>query len=252
MKNEKLTTNNFYKQKIRLKDDSPVYRRNYRIPQSQQTTIDSEVQKLIENDVIEPARSPYNSPILLVPKKSKDGERKWRLVVDYRELNKKVIPDKFPLSRIDELLDLLGRSRYFSVIDLQSGFHQIELEENFREMTAFSTNKGQWQFKRVPFGLNISPDGFSRMMSLAFGGMKPETALLYMDDIVVLGCSENHHLRNLEQVFEVCRKYQLKLNPDKCEFFRHEVVFLGHRCTGEGVLPDQTKFEAIRNYLVPG
>ena len=201
--NEKLTKNNFYKQRIKVKDNEPVYRKNYRVPHTQKRIIDEKVKKMLDEDIIEPSCSAYNSPILLVPKKSTTGETAWRLVIDYRELNKKVVADKYPLPRIEEILDELGRAQYFSVIDLMSGFHRVELEDKSRDFTSFSTNLGSFRFKRMPFGLNISPNGFSRMMSIAFSGLPPQTAFLYMDDIIVIGCSIRHHLKNLEQVFRV-------------------------------------------------
>lgn len=248
---DKMTQNNFYEQKLRLKDDTPVFTKNYRLPISQKTEINKQVQKLIDNDLIEPSQSSYNSPLILVPKKSTDGTKKWRMCVDYRQLNRKLIADKFPLPRIDEILDNLGRARYFSCLDLFSGFHQIQLEENSREYTAFSADSGTFQWKVLPFGLNIAPNSFCRMMSIAFSGLPPEQAFLYMDDVIVIGTSEDNHLRNLENVFKICRSHNLKLNPDKCEFFRKEVTFLGHKCTQDGLLPDDTKTEVIRKYPRP-
>lgn len=100
-----------------------------------------------------------------------------------------------------------------------SGFHQIPLENNSKKYTAFSTSDGHYQYTRLPFGLNISPNSFQRMMTIAMAGLSPECAFIYVDDIVVIGCSENHHLRNLENVFERLRMYNLKLNPEKCVFF---------------------------------
>lgn len=209
-KGDKVTTNNFYEQKIRLKDKTPVYIKNYRLPHQQKEMIDAKIDKMLTEEVIEPSASPYNSPLILVPKKSTTGEPDWRLVVEFRALNKKIIPDKYPLPRIDEILDQLGRARYFSVIDLVSGFHQISLHPGSRDLTSFSTTKGSFRFTRVPFGLNISPNGFCRMMAMAFSGLPPNTAFLYMDDIIVLGCSKKHHLKNLERIFRICRDRNLK------------------------------------------
>lgn len=248
---DQMTVNNFYEQKLRVGDTDPVYVKNYRLPKSQKSEIDSQVNKLLKNNLIEPSRSNYNSPLILVPKKSTDGTKKWRMCVDYRLVNKKLIADKFPLPRIDDILDGLGRAKYFSVLDLYSGFHQIKIHEDSRDITSFSTDKGSYRWKVLPFGLNVSPNSFARMMTMAFAGLPPEQAFLYMDDIIVIGCSEQHHLNNIRKIFEVCRKYNLKLNPQKCEFFRPEVIFLGHRCTAKGLLPDESKISAIRNYQRP-
>lgn len=248
---DNLTENNFYKQKIILNDKSPVYIRNYRTPHSQKAEVDKQVQTMLSGNIIRNSHSPYNSPILLVPKKGTDGEKKWRLVVDFRQLNKKIVPDKFPLPRIDEILDQLGRAKYFSTLDLMSGFHQIPIEEQDKKYTAFSTDTGHFEFNRLPFGLSISPNSFQRMMTIALSGIPPECAFLYIDDIIVIGCSIKHHLYNLDKVFERLRSFNLKLNPSKCSFFKHEVLFLGHEISRYGIQPDKSKFKAIENYPVP-
>jgi len=131
--------------------------KNYRNPHSQQDEIQKQVQKLINDEIVEPSVSPYNSPLLLVPKKSlpNSENKKWRLVIDYRQINKKLLSDKFPLPRIDDILDQLGRAKYFSCLDLMSGFHQMELEKSSRDITSFSTNNGSYRFTRLPFGLKI-------------------------------------------------------------------------------------------------
>lgn len=173
------------------------------------------------------------------------------MCVDFKMLNRKLIPDKFPLARIDEIHDSLGRARYFSVMDLYSGYNQIPLNEESRPYTGSSTENGFYQWKVLPFGLNIAPSSFTRMMTLAFSGLIPERVLIYMDDLIVIGFTEQHHLENLELVFESCRKFNLKLQPDKCKFFMREVAFLGHRCTTNGLLPDDSKIEAVKHYPIP-
>lgn len=253
LETDPITFNNFYKQELRLKDDNPVFIKNYRIPHAHKPIVDKEVEKLLKNDLIEPSFSEYNSPVLLVPKKSLPGssEKRWRLVIDYRQINKKLVADKFPLPRIDEILDQLGRAKYFSCLDLVSGFHQIELEDNSRDITSFTTDKGIFRFKRLPYGLKVAPNSFQRMMTLAFSGLSPSQAFLYMDDLVVIACSENQMIKNLTDVFQLCRKYNLKLHPDKCTFFSQEVTYLGHKCTNKGILPDTSKFELVQKYPTP-
>lgn len=251
LENDKLTCNNFYKQELNITANESTYIKNYRLPFMQKKEIESQVQQLIKNDLIEPTVSNFNSPLILVPKKSNDGTKKYRLCIDYRSVNRILIPDKHPLPRLEDILDNLGNAKFFSVIDLQSGFHQIPLEEKSRHVTAFSTDMGAFQWKVLPFGLNIAPNSFSRMMSIAFTGLSPSTCFLYMDDIIVVGRSEKHHLTNLRKVFESCRTANLKLNPSKCQFFKHEVTYLGHKCTQNGIIPDNAKLEAIKNYPKP-
>lgn len=251
LKGDILTCNNFYKQSINLNDRNPVYIKNYRTPEVHRNEICSQVENMLNNEIIRPSVSPYNSPLLLVPKKSCTEDKKWRLVVDFRQLNKKVVADKFPLPRIDDILDQLGRAKYFSTLDLMSGFHQIEIEEDSKKYTAFSTANGHYEFNRLPFGLNISPNSFQRMMTIALSGLPPECAFLYIDDIIVIGCSVKHHLQNLENVFKKLQHFNLKLNLDKCNFFCADVTFLGHHVSRHGILPDKSKHETIINYPTP-
>lgn len=225
------TVNNFYKQDLRLSDPTPIYCKNYRSPHALKDEISNQVQQLLSEKIIEPCNSPFNSPIILVPKKSPDGSKKYRLCVDFRKLNQRLCPDKFPIPRIDDVLDNLGRAQYFSTIDLHSGFHQIPLTENSKNLTAFSTPEGSFRYNVLPFGLNVAPNSFARMMSLAFGGLPPATAFIYLDDIIVVGESIEHHIQNLETIFKICRSKCLKINPNKCKFLQSEVTFLGHRVT---------------------
>lgn len=248
---DKMTVNNFYEQKLRVNDNQPVFTRNYRTPHSQKQEINKQVQKLLDNDLIEHSISEYNSPVILVPKKGTNSEKKWRMCIDYRKLNKKLVADRHPLPRIDDILDNLGRAKYFSVFDLFSGFHQVPLSEESRNYTTFSTEKGSFRCKVLPFGLNVSPNSFSRMMSIAFSGLTPERVFLYIDDIIVIGRSEREHFTNIEATFQVLRKFNLKLNPEKCKFFQSQVTFLGHKCTSEGILPDGDKLKSVHKYPVP-
>jgi len=223
---ESISTNNFYKQKIRMKDDEPVYIKNYRFPHSPKDEVEKQVDKLTKDKIVEPSVSKYNCPLLIVPKKSLSNcdTKRWRLVIDYRQIKKK-LSDKFPLPRIDDILDQLGRAKYFSCLDLMSGFHQIELEETSRNITFFSTSNGSYRFTRLPFGLKIAPNFFQRMMTIAFSGIEPSQSFLYMDDLIVICCSEKHMIKKPTNVFDLCRKHNLKLHPEKCTFFRHEVTF---------------------------
>lgn len=251
LKTDKMTVNNFYSQKLRINDHDPVYVKNYRLPQSHKEEIDKQVNKLLQDGLIEPSSSNFNSPLILVPKPTLGGEKRWRMCVDYRLVNKKLTADKFPLPRIDEILDGLGRAKFFSVLDLFNGFYQIPLHEDSRDITSFSTPAGSFRWKVLPFGLNVSPNSFSRMMSLAFSGANQIQYFLYMDDVIVIGSSVKHHLKNLEGIFEICRNRNLKLNPLKCKFFRTEVTYLGHKCTADGILPDPDKLRCVMDYPVP-
>lgn len=248
LEEDSMTVNNFYTQRIRLKDDEPVYCKQYRLPFKHKEEINRQVQVFVDNGLVEPSISNYNSPVLIVPKKEKGA---WRMCIDYRLVNKKVIADRFPLPRIDDILDSLGQAKFFSILDMFQGFHQIPLDEESKDITSFSTDKGSFRWKVLPFGLSIAPNSFTRMMSIAFSGLSPMQCFVYMDDLIVIGKSEKHHFKNLRSVFESCRKYNLKLNPYKCKFFRPEVTYIGHRCTQNGVLPDDSKIDTVKNYPTP-
>jgi len=247
LENDILDVNNFYTQKIPLTDYSPIYIKNYKLPQYHKNEIESQVNKMLKEKIVENSVSPYNSPLLIVPKKG--GTH--RVVVDFRSLNKKVIADKFPLPRIDDILDQLGRAKFFTILDLKNSFHQIELEKNSRPLTAFSTSNGHYQFRRLPFGLKISPNSFQRMMAIAMAGLSSEAAFLYIDDIVVVGCSLQHHNSNLIKIFQRLKQYNLKLNPGKCFFLQTAVTYLGHKISDKGIEPDLKKYDVILNYPIP-
>jgi len=168
--------------------------KNTRSPHSHIEEIPKQVGKLIYDKIVEPSVSEYNSPLLLVRKKSlpNSEQKKWRLVIDYRQINKNLLSDKFPLPRIYDILDQLGRAKNFSCLDLMLGFHQIEHEENSRIITSFSTSIGSYRFTRLPFGLKIAPNSFQRMITISFTGLEPSQAFLYMDDLMVIGSSEKH------------------------------------------------------------
>lgn len=250
---DQLTTTDIYEQRITLKPHtSPVYIKPYRIPQSLKPEVQKQIESMLKDDIIEESKSEWSSPILLVPKKSdKTGEKKWRLVVDYRKLNENIQDDKFPLPNITEILDSLSGSIYFSHLDLSSGYYQIPLNPENRKYTAFCTNLGQYQMKRLPMGLKISPSAFSRVMSVAMSGLTFEKCFIYLDDLIVFGRNLEMHNKHLIDVFERLRKVNLKLNPSKCQFLKKEILYLGHVISSEGILPDPEKVSVLQNYPIP-
>ena len=164
-----------------------------------------------ELDVIKPSTSPWSSPIVLVSKK--DGST--RFCVDYRKLNNITHKDSYPLPRIDDTIEALVGAEWFSTLDLKSGFWQVPLDDAAKEKTAFSTGSGLWQFKVMPFGLCNAPATFERLMEQVLLGLPTSIALVYLDDIVVPGCTF-YQISNLRQVFKSLRKAKLKLSPKKC------------------------------------
>lgn len=251
LEGDKLGTANIVAQSITVKPNTtPVYVKPYRLPQSSKQEVNKQVQRMLNNDIIEPTNSEWNSPILLVPKKS-DGDKRWRLVVDYRKVNESIQDDKFPLPNITDILDSLSGSLYFSHLDLHQGFYQCMLKPESRDVTSFVTSTGQYRMKRLPMGLKISPSAFSRVMSIAMSGLTYEKCFIYCDDLVIFGRNREIHNKNLMDVFERLRKMNLKLNPNKCEFMKTQLLYLGHVVSAEGVLPDPEKIRVLEKYPVP-
>lgn len=249
---EPLTSTNVVKHRIRTKDDIPVHSKLYRYPAIHKEEVENQIEKMLRQNIIRHSHSPWCSPIWVVPKKEDaSGKKKWRIVVDYRKLNDKTIPDRFPIPKIEEILDRIGRSQYFTTIDLVSGFHQIEIHPDDVEKTAFSTDTGHYEYLRMPFGLNNAPATFQRLMNNVLHGLIGKTCLVYMDDVVVFSTSLQEHIEKLKQVFERFRMCRLKVQLDKTEFLKKEAEFLGHIITPEGIKPNPKKLQAIEKYPIP-
>ncbi|XP_036150748.1 uncharacterized protein LOC118648534 [Monomorium pharaonis] len=226
--------------------------KQYRYPPIHKDEIDRQVGELLKNDVIKPSTSPYNSPLWIVPKKADSkGNKRWRLVIDFRSLNEKTLGDAYPLPNITEILDQLGSAKYFSVFDLASGFHQIPMHESDAPKTAFSTPFGHYEYKRMPFGLKNAPATFQRLMDLVLSGLQGITLFVYLDDVVIYASSLKEHKKKFNQLAERLRQANLKLQPDKCEFLRKEVTYLGHVINENGVKPDPKKIEAVMHFPHP-
>jgi len=233
-------------------NEVPIHTKQYRFPPIHKEEINKQVSELLNNDIIEYSTSPYNSPIWIVPKKPDSaGNKRWRMVIDYRALNEKTIGDAYPLPNITDILDQLGSAKYFSVLDLASGFHQIPMDPKDAPKTAFSTPYGHYQFKRMPFGLKNAPATFQRLMDNVLSGLQGNELFVYMDDIVIYARSLKEHEIKFNRLMARLREANLKLQPDKCEFLRKEVAYLGHIITEEGVKPDPSKIKAITNFPIP-
>lgn len=249
---EELTCTNAVSHKITTTDDQPVNIKQYRFPPAHKTEIDTQINKMLDNKVIQTSVSPYNSPLWIVPKKADSkGNKKWRLVIDFRALNEKTLGDAYPLPNITDILDQLGSAKYFSVFDLVSGFHQIPMSEADAQKTAFSTPFGHYEFKKMPFGLKNAPATFQRLMDKVLSGLQGIELFVYLDDIVIYASSLTEHNRKFNKLAERLRDANLRLQPDKCEFLRKEVAYLGHIISEQGVKPDPQKIEAVKNFPRP-
>lgn len=247
-----LSFTNTVKHKIRTSDETPVYTKSYRYPHIHKEEVKSQINKMLKQKIIQPSESPWSSPIWIVSKKKDaSGKQKWRLVVDYRKLNEKTISDRYPIPNISDVLDKLGRCQYFTTLDLASGFHQIEMEPNDIQKTAFTVDNGHYEYCRMPFGLKNAPSTFQRTMENVLRGLINEICVVYMDDIVIFSTSLQEHITNTEIVFQRLREANFKIQLDKSEFLKRETAYLGHIITPEGIKPNPDKVYAIKNFPIP-
>ena len=223
----------------------PFFVPNYKIPIGQREIVNNLVQEMKDQGVVIPSTSPYNSPLLLVPKKDKS----FRLVIDYRKLNSQTIPDRMPMPVIGDVLSQLGGAKVFSSLDLLSGYFQVPLEKESQPLTAFSTHNEHLEFTVMPFGLTSAPLTFVRLMQSVLGNI--DNVFCYLDDIIIHSKTIEEHLITLEKVLTALKDAGLKLKLKKCQFLRNELEFLGHRVTAEGIRMQQAKIEAIVQYPPP-
>ena len=171
--------------------------------------------------------------------------------VDYRRLNAVTKRDVYPLPRIDDILDTLGKSRYFTTLDLRSGFWQRAMDPATREKSVFVTHKGLHEFVRMPFGLCNAPATFQRLMQIVLAGIEWKFCFVYLDDILICSETFEEHLQHLSAVLERLHKANLTLKPKKCFFLQRVVVYLGHVISQNGVSPDPEKTSKVKQFPVP-
>ena len=242
---------NLLEMEIDTGDAPPKKQRPRRVPFAVRQEISRQLKKMQEAQVIRPSKSPWASPVVLVRKR--DGTH--RFCVDYRELNSVTKPDTYPLPRIEDLLDQLGESRYFSTLDLSSGFWQIRIHPDSVEKTAFTTPQGLFEFRVMPFGLTNAPGVFQRLMQQVLMGLNPEDGpdfvSVYIDDVLVFSKTLEEHLHHLELVLKRVIEVGLKLKPVKCQFFRQEVEYLGHTITPLGLKTSSRHVAAVDKFPTP-
>ncbi|KAK9874212.1 hypothetical protein WA026_002568 [Henosepilachna vigintioctopunctata] len=225
----------------------PIRQAPRRLPLAKQGEVAELIESMKEKGVIEESSSPWSAPVVLV--KKKDGTT--RFCVDYRKLNDVTKKDSYPLPRIDDTLTTLAGSKWFSTLDLKSGYWQVKIHPDDREKTAFSTGSGLYQFNVMPFGLCNAPATFERLMEMILKGLTWKTCLVYLDDVMVMGSSFEDHLKNLKEIFCRFRNAHLKLNYKKCCLFQNEVKFLGHTISPAGIHTSEDKIKAVRDWPRP-
>jgi len=236
------------KMSIILKDEEPVYQRAQRLSAVEREKVNKIISEWIQNGIVQPSLSDYASPVVLVEKK--DGN--IRLCVDYRQLNKKIIRDRYPLPLIEDQLDRLQNMRYFSTLDLKNGFFHVPIDEASRRYTAFIVPDGQYEFLKVPFGLCNSPSVFQRFINATFkDAIYDGIVLTYLDDLIIPSTDEITGIKNLEAVLKIASEAGLNINWGKCRFLRTKIEFLGHVIENGRVYPSTCKIEAIRRFPEP-
>ena len=225
----------------------PPYRTPYRLRPAEQDELEEQVKDLLTQGFIRPSQSPYGAPVLFVPKK--DG--RWRMCIDYRALNRQTVKDRYPLPRIDTLLDRLGSAKVFTKLDLASGYHQIAMDEGSIYRTAFTTSLGQWEFMVMPFGLCNAPATFQRLMNKVFAVEINQFILVYLDDILIFSESVEEHWKHLQVALERLRKAKLYGRMRKCEFLKNRVDYLGYEVSEKGIHASPEKIKAVVNWPRP-
>lgn len=239
---------NILKCKIELEENAqPIKQKSFFMTPEEKKRIREEIQEMIKKDIIEESYSPWASPCFYIDKK---GGKK-RLVHDFRKLNKVTKKDSFPLPRIDELLGSFLGKKWYSGLDLVSGYWNVEVEEKDREKLAFITPEGLYQFKRMPFGPCNAPSVFQRMMQKALGNLTYTKALVYIDDIIIYSDTFEQHLKDIEEVLECLRRANVKLGMEKCQFCIDKIDFLGFVVGKDGIETQGEKVKKIRNYPRP-
>ncbi|GKD85916.1 putative reverse transcriptase domain-containing protein, partial [Tanacetum coccineum] len=226
---------------------APVARASYRLAPAKMQELSTQLQELSNRGFIRPSSSPWGAPVLFV--KKKDGS--FRMCIDHRELNKLIVKNRYPLSRIDNLFDQLQGSRVYSKIDLRSGYHQLRVREEDILKTTFRTRYGHYEFQVMSFGLTNS---LAVSMDLINQVCKPyldRFVIVFIDDILIYSKSRKEHEGHLKLILRLLKKEELYAKFSKCEFWLSKVQFLGHVNDSEGIQVDPAKIESIKDWVSP-
>jgi transposase InsO family protein len=232
-------------------DTRPIRRPQYRTPYALRQELDNQVQEMLKKGVIEPSDSPWNAPVVLIPKRSSTGQASYRFCVDYRALNAVTRPDAYPLPLLEDSVQALHGCRYYSVLDAYSGYWQVRLAEEDKAKTAFSTPSGHFAFCRLPFGVGNGPASFQRLVDVLLRELSGVEAFAYLDDVIVFSRTIEEHAERLGHVLDRFERANLLLQPSKCKFAQAEVKYLGYVVSREGLKACPEKTEAIRRYPAP-
>ncbi|KAJ4814752.1 polyprotein [Rhynchospora pubera] len=225
----------------------PISKAPYRMAPAELKELKVQLEELLEKGFIRPSASPWGAPVLFV--KKKDGT--LRLCIDYRELNKVTVKNRYPLPRIDDLFDQLQGSSVYSKIDLRTGYHQLRIKPEDVEKTAFRSRYGHYEYLVMPFGLTNAPAAFMDLMNRVFHDYLDSFVVIFIDDILIYSRTHEEHAGHLRAVLARLREHQLFGKLSKCEFWLEEVAFLGHVISGKGLSVDPTKVQAVASWAQP-
>ncbi|CAF3093817.1 unnamed protein product, partial [Rotaria sp. Silwood2] len=219
----------------------------YRYAPARRQIIEDKINKMLNEGIIVPSKSPWASPVVLAPEK--DGFICF--CIDYRKLNEITIRDAYPIPRIDDTLDALQHAHFVSTLDLRSGYWQVEMDASSKALTAFVTHKGLFECTVMLFGLTNAPATFQRLMNIVLSGLKWQCCLVCLDDIIVYSSTFEQHLEDLRKVFLALADANLTRKASKCNFCRREMKFLGHLITPDGIKPDPGLIATIEKFPEP-
>lgn len=225
----------------------PIACQYRRIPFGLEEKVDQLIQELADKNIIRPSQSPWNAPLVVIPKKNGD----LRLTVDYRKLNSMTKRPIFPIPDANQLFDTLNGSALFTTLDLSSGYYNVPMKEEDIGKTAFSTRTNHWEFIRMPMGISTAPATFQRLMHKIFEKEKWHQCLIYLDDVLVFSRDLDEHIQRLRSIFQRIRESGVKLSPKKCNFLRSEVSYLGHTISQSGVKTDERKIKKVLQWPIP-
>ncbi|GJQ98969.1 putative reverse transcriptase domain-containing protein [Tanacetum coccineum] len=226
---------------------APVARVPYRLAPFEMKELSEQLKELSKKGFIRPSSSPWGAPVLFV--KKKDGS--FRMCIDYRELNKLTVKNRYPLPRIDDLFDQLQGSSVYSKIDLRSGYHQLRVREEDIPKTAFKTRYDHYEFQVMPFGLTNAPAVFMDLMNRVCKSYLDKFVIVFIDDILIYSKNQQEHKEHLKLILEFLKKDELYAKFSKCKFWIPKVQFLGHVIDSEGIHVDPAKIESIKDWTSP-
>ena len=239
------------KHRIQLTHNEPFKQRYRKIPPAMLDEVHQHIKQLLDDNLIRHSQSPFASSVVLVRK----NDSGLRLCVDYRQLNAMTVKYAYILPRIDDLLEGLGGNKFYSVLDMRKGYHQLDIEEEHKPLTAFTVGPlGFFEYNRLPLGLSNAPATYQRLMEQLFQNICPGTSKffqIYLDDIIIVSKSFQEHIEHLTKVFERIQSAGMKLSPNKCHLFREQVRYVGHIVSSDGIAADPDKVEKVRNWPTP-